>query len=282
MDYEKVNEKIIWTREGRGNSTAVNLGNKVVVVDAMIGPNPAQEWRKIVEKEFSKKVTFLVLTHYHFDHVGGTQVFNDTSIISSADSIKLIRDSYETNWNAEAIEEKMKERQDLISYGLDKFKPTYPTISFEKEITIYGDEEIKIVRTDGHAKGSAYLWLPESKILITGDLFFHKMYPYAADPSVDPIAWQSAIKEMIALKPEKIIPGHGKLAVVEDLKEKGRFIDDMINTVKEKLEEGIKPEKMIEEVMPDYYSEERGEWRKQTILSWVTFFNKKFPFKNNI
>ena len=60
MDFEKVNEKIIWTGEGRGNSSAIDLGNEIIVVDAMIGPKPAEEWRKIVEKEFAKKVTFLV------------------------------------------------------------------------------------------------------------------------------------------------------------------------------------------------------------------------------
>ena len=145
MDFEKVNEKIIWTREGRGNSAAIDLGDKVVVVDAMIGPNPAQEWRKVVEKELSKKVAFLVLTHHHFDHVAGTQVFEDAIIISSSDSLHLIRDSYETNWNAEIIEPKLKERQELLDYGIDKFKPIYPTITFDKEITIYGDEELKIV-----------------------------------------------------------------------------------------------------------------------------------------
>ncbi|MHA1910587.1 MAG: MBL fold metallo-hydrolase [Candidatus Kariarchaeaceae archaeon] len=275
MHFEKINEKIIWTREGRGNSTAIDLGNKVVVVDAMIGPKPAQEWRKVVEKELSKEVTILVLTHHHFDHVGGTQAFEDSTVISSTDSIELIRDSYETNWNTETLEQKLKESQELINYGLDKFKPTYPSISFEKEITIYGEEELKITQVDGHAKGSAYLWLPESKILVTGDLFFHKMFPYASDPSVDPIAWQSAMKEMIALKPEKIIPGHGKLAEVEDLKEKSRFIDDMINVIKEKLQEGIRPEQMVVEEMPDYYSEERREWRKQMINSWAKLFDQK-------
>ena len=275
MDFEKVKDKIIWTKEGRGNCAAINLGNKVVVVDAMIGPKPAQEWRKIVEKEFNKEVNLLVLTHHHFDHVGGTQAFKDATIISTIDALALIRDSFETSWSAEMVEEKIKERQELLNYGLDKFEPTYPTLSFEKEVTIYGDEELKIVKTDGHTRGSAYLWLPESKILITGDLFFHKMYPYAADPSVNPLAWQSAIKEMVNLKPEIIIPGHGNLANIEDLKEKGQFIDDLMSSIKEKLQEGISPEKMIEEDMPDYYSEERSEWRKQTISSWAKFFEQK-------
>ncbi|KYK28946.1 MAG: hypothetical protein AYK19_20355 [Theionarchaea archaeon DG-70-1] len=251
MDFDTVDDYLIWTQEGRVNTIALDLGNKVVVIDAMRKREHAYEWRTIAENHFNQSVKALVLTHHHPDHNMGISVYKDVPIISSLDTKQLMAQA----------------------------RKKYVTETFTNGYSISGDKyTLNIVQTDGHTKGSSYGWVPELTLLIAGDTFFNKMFPWGIDPSVDPVLWQHTLKEMVALEPELIIPGHGPAATFQDLQEISEFFDQAVSFIRLKLEEGLTPQQIAEDPdCPEYYSagiQRRERVKIQSFVKWAEIISE--------
>ena len=60
---------------------------------------------------------------------------------------------------------------------------TWPTLVFKGEMTLWlGKLEVKILQLGrGHTKGDTVVWLPQEKILFSGDLVEYDATPYAGD-----------------------------------------------------------------------------------------------------
>ncbi|MFX0209719.1 MAG: MBL fold metallo-hydrolase, partial [Candidatus Hodarchaeota archaeon] len=133
-----------------------------------------------------------------------------------------------------------------------------------------------VIQADGHTEGSTYLWEPETKTLIAGDLVFNKQFPYGGDDTCDPIRWQTVMEELIALKPKTIISGHGPPASDNDLVEINNFFLKSIDFMRDKLNEGLTFQEIVNDSnFPEYYSQDRAERKSVTIERWTEFFKGK-------
>ncbi|MFX0181542.1 MAG: MBL fold metallo-hydrolase [Candidatus Hodarchaeota archaeon] len=276
MRYEEINQYVLWTEEGRGNVVAIDLGNYIITVDSMIGPKPARQWRELLEDIFQGSVKALILTHHHADHVFGNQVFTDCPIYSSLTMRERMLYSEKHYWTPEEIQG-WSQSPEGEGLGLENLRITYPTVCFNQELTIYGEErKLVIKRTDGHTLGSSYAFEPLSKTLIASDLIFNQRFPFGGDLSVNPILWYNAMEELISLKPKIIISGHGPIATNEDLVEIRNFIKYGIDIIKRKLKNGLSPKTISKDPdLPDYYTTGREELKEKTFLQWAKFLHKK-------
>lgn len=131
MDFDTVGNYLIWTHEENVNTAALDLGNKVIVIDAMRKREHAAEWRTITENYFNQPVTAVFLTHHHSDPTMGIFVYRDVPIISSYNTRELMAQS----------------------------RKNYVTETFTRGYSISGDTySLHFVQTDGHTKGSSYGW----------------------------------------------------------------------------------------------------------------------------
>ncbi|MHA2169880.1 MAG: MBL fold metallo-hydrolase [Candidatus Kariarchaeaceae archaeon] len=267
MDFIKESKNLIWTSEGFGNSAAINLGKKIIVVDSMFNWNLAKIWKNEVEKHFSQKVEILFITHHHSDHCFGNQVFQEIPIISSQGVREMMEFNQREIWTEEELIE-WKEN----GYGIDDLVIIHPNITFRSNIVIYGDDYLLEARcVDGHTLGSSFLWEPDNKILIAGDLVFNRQYPYGGDPSTDLGLWIKALEELISLKPELVISGHGPTAVLQDLIEIKDFLQATNKYIAQCVQEDQTPDLISERTdFPDYYSKEREERVAYSLHNWAT------------
>ncbi|MFX0210189.1 MAG: MBL fold metallo-hydrolase, partial [Candidatus Hodarchaeota archaeon] len=263
-----------WTNVGYGNSAAIDLGEKVYVIDSMFNWELAKEWRSTIKQNFGKPVSGLILTHHHADHTFGNQVFSDLPIISSLEIRKITTEFEEEVWVNETEEDRAE--WEAGGYGIKNLQLVHSNLCFEKKLLLFGDSKLELNQADGHTAGSTYLWHPETKTLIAGDLVFNKEFPYGGDDSCDIIRWQQVIEDLISLKPDQIISGHGPVATVKDLEEINDFFVKTIDFLREKVREGIPFEKIkADPQLPDYYSQDRVERKKVTIEKWLDFFNEE-------
>ena len=65
-------------------------------------------------------------------------------------------------------------------------------------------------RGGGHTPGDMMVWLPKTKVLFTGDIVYVDRM-LAVLPVSNTRQWLSALDEMEALNPARIVPGHGKV-----------------------------------------------------------------------
>ncbi len=270
MKYNTIGDHIIWTDVGFGNSVAINLGEKVFVVDSTKSWKLASEWRTDIEEYFEKPVNGLILTHHHSDHIFGNQVFSDVPIIACSDIRTMMKGFQEGYW-AKIDEEERKEWENE-GYEIKKLQFTNPTICFENRLQLFGPKSLELIQVDGHTTGSTYLWQVDTKTLIAGDLVFNKSGPYGADESCNILVWQKAIEDLINLKPEIVVSGHGPVATIQDLQEINEFFLNSIAFIRMKLENG----KTLEEIaadpdFPDYYYQDRQERKERSIKNWIQF-----------
>src|SRR6185436_3929683 len=78
---------------------------------------------------------------------------------------------------------------------------TWPTITFEKKMTLrLGTLEVQILQLGrGHTKGDTVVWLPQDRVLLSGDLVEFDATPYADDAYFKD--WPQTLVNVTALKP---------------------------------------------------------------------------------
>ena len=86
---------------------------------------------------------------------------------------------------------------------------TWPTLVFEKRLTLWlGKLQVEIMQLGrGHTKGDTVVWLPQEKILFSGDLVEYDATPYTGDAYLTD--WPATLDAIAALQPEKLVPGRG-------------------------------------------------------------------------
>jgi cyclase len=226
----------------------------------------AKKWRDIIEAYFNQQVSAFFLTHHHGDHCFGNQVFNDVPIISQEATREIMIEWAELYWTSENL---VHYKPD--GYGVDGLKITYPTICFDKNLIIHGENaSLEIICLNGHTKGSSILWETQSKTLIAGDIVFNHQYPYGGDPTTELPVWIDALSKIINYDPKTTISGHGPPATIEDLTEIKDFLSSTYKYILNEIESGLTPEEIAKNSdYPDYYGKDRIERRQFSLENWA-------------
>ncbi|UUT36122.1 MBL fold metallo-hydrolase [Microbacterium elymi] len=140
----------------------------------------------------------LVLTHSHPDHCNGASLLGEVEIIAHR-----------------TVADDLRQPHPLAPHIFEPFeqgdvRPRPPTVVFDTGVTLTPDSRRIDVRhpgTPAHTQGDSYVWLPEERVLFTGDLVFSGGTPFALSGS--PAGWLGALEQMAALRPEVVVPGHG-------------------------------------------------------------------------
>jgi len=130
--------------------------------------------------------------------------------------------------------------QGMQGYNRDKAEGTRvvgPTITFEDEYIIeLGDKRIKVLRLGpAHSPGDIQVWLPEQRLMISGDIAFHeRLLPIFADTCTS--CWLETWDLFEALNPNFIIPGHGHPTNLDQVR---RYTRDYLIDLRARIAEHI-------------------------------------------
>jgi len=82
-----------------------------------------------------------------------------------------------------------------------------------------GTTRIEILRFGAaHSPGDISVWLPQSRVLIAGDIAFHQRL-LGIFPDTDVASWIESLGRMAALKPKIVVPGHGASTTMQAIEE---------------------------------------------------------------
>lgn len=228
------------------NAGVVDLGDRLVVFDSFLLPVAAQHLRTTAESRTGKPVRYLVNSHHHLDHVGGNSVFTDScEIISSVKTHEMLVtsteiDDYRQNAqvqldsfiSSQKSGKNAKSHQltaeiryyEAVIAALPNVKLIPATIRFENRMVIEGSKRnIEIINYGGgHSQSDSILFVPDAKIVFTGDLLTVGQHPYLADG--DPGDLDRILNQVSGLSPQYLIPGHGPLAELDDIRVQRQYI----------------------------------------------------------
>ena len=205
VSFDKLSDNAYaYTAEGDPNTGIVIGDDAVLVADTQATPVMAQDVIRRIREVTDKPIKYVVLTHYHAVRVLGASAYQPQQVIASQDTYDLIVERGAQDMKSE-IERFPRLFQSVESVpGL-----TWPTLTFKGEMTLWlGKLEVKLMQLGrGHTKGDTVVWLPQQKIMFSGDLVEYDATPYAGDAYFED--WPATLDAIAALKPEKLVPGRG-------------------------------------------------------------------------
>ena len=227
-----------------GNGVAIIGNDGVFFIDTYIQTNYAEESIKKLKEITDLPVKYVLNTHWHNDHVMGNYAFkkafpdckfigHDSTYIYMNRIIKTAIDNELQTFQGDVdqLTKELEERktsggfeltgnmiqfwQDMIvdeKEYVDTYKPNQfvnHDITFNDKMTFHwGSQTIELIydNSNGHSPGDVVVWIPEKKIVLTGDIIVGPT-PYATYYNIPGMI--KAIQKIIDMNPAIIIPGHG-------------------------------------------------------------------------
>jgi len=219
----------VYFHEGQVSDTADAVCNNgwimfedyVLVIDANF-PAGAKLIIGKIRALTDKPIRFAFDTHHHGDHAYGNQVFVDNGGVPVAHTgVVEEMKRYETGYYGKAPgrwEEATKDRPDLKT---TKLKP--PSVLFSKDLIFDdGKHRVELMHLGvAHTHGDALAWLPNERILFTGDVCVNGPYNYVGDGDVG--KWIATLDAARKLDARIVCTGHGPRSTASVLEDQQAF-----------------------------------------------------------
>ena len=259
-DYSQVQIKAtkvagnVYMLEGAGGNIGVSVGDDgILIVDDQFAPL-ADKIRAALKELGDKKLRFILNTHWHGDHTGGNVVFGPEAPIIAHDNVR----------KRMATEQKSEFFKSTTPASP---KEALPVITFDQNLSVhFNGEEIRAIHyPHGHTDGDSVIFFTTSNVVHLGDNFFAGRFPFVdleSGGSVEGLT--KNIAEIISKIPAgaKLIPGHGPLSTIDDLKLYHRMLEQTSGIIRERILAGKTLEQIKSEGLPE-------EWK-----TWGTGFIK--------
>ena len=249
------------------NNTGFMVGGRgVVSVDACSTEARTKAYLATIRRISNQPVRTLINTHHHGDHTFGNYLFPGATIVGHDRS-----------------------RAAMEAWGLPRSEPFWtpvewgdvqldlPFLTFEESLTVYVDDlrcEVRHFGHPAHTDNDAIVWLPERKVLFSGDLLFQDVTPFVVQGSV--AGMLKTLAEVEKLGAETIVPGHGPVCGPDVFTAVTRYLRFVQDVAAAGVAAGISPLEAAREVdlgefadlrdperivgnLHRAYAEERGE-----------------------
>jgi glyoxylase-like metal-dependent hydrolase (beta-lactamase superfamily II) len=224
------------------------------------------------------KPEYVVISHADGDHIFGNQLFKDSTIIMHEKADQQLRRGttltlYDTLSSADPDNKKLPA---FVQYYANEFRG----LDF-RGIELHGADVVLPEGADltlylegmrceilnvapGHSTGDLLLWLPQERIVFTGDIVFSDG-GIVAHSEEGMKLWAVALDKIIELNPRVIVPGHGGLCDVEYVKKLRGYFDFVLKEFDKHYEQGKDPVEITKEIDITEYA----NWLQPERLSTV-------------
>ncbi|MBX9459715.1 MAG: MBL fold metallo-hydrolase [Rhizobium sp.] len=224
-----------------------------LVIDTGMGNANGKAVLEAAKKLADDRNLILTLTHFHPEHGYGADAFKSVARII---------------YNKAQADELADKGQPY----LDMFKGMGPTVAEAlADTTLVAADELydgaehildlggrtAVLKTWGkaHTRGDQVVYLPDCRVLFTGDLAEERTFPIFPwfppdDMDIDGANWIEVLDDCLALAPEIVVPGHGDIdggAILTDVRD---YIADVAALVKKAAIAGKSKDEMIAELGP--------------------------------
>ena len=240
QDFSKVQIKVtkvagtVYMLEGAGGNIAASVGEDgIVIVDDQYAPL-ADKIQAALKGITDKPVRFVINTHWHGDHTGGNAYFSKQGTIIAQDNVR----------------ERLEKGGRVLGNDIKPAaKEVLPIITFNDRASVHlNGEDIRAIHfPHGHTDGDSVIFFSQSNVVHMGDDFVTYGFPFIDLESGGSARGMIAAceKVMSTVAPDvKVIPGHGPLSTVADLKP---FIA-MLKDASARVEAGIKQGKTVDQL----------------------------------
>jgi alkyl sulfatase BDS1-like metallo-beta-lactamase superfamily hydrolase len=221
----KVHDRVhVATGYALANVIYVITDASLVVIDTSESPTVAQQTLAEMRKITDKPVKYLIYTHFHGDHCNGARAFAESKpqIIAQRlhnEEIAKYRILAMYNRRLNGLQFGFSlppaERAVALAPEVEKSVIGYlqPTMTFDDAFRFQeGSLTFELYHAPGETVDHLYVWVPEIKAAMPGDLYY-AAFPMLASPMKPdrPVAtWAESLERIRRHRPEYLVPSHSE------------------------------------------------------------------------
>ena len=257
----------VYMLQGRGGNVGAIAGPDGILIIDDDYKNVSAKLRDALKELGSPFPKFIINTHWHADHTEGNLSFGNESVIIA-----------QTN-----VRKRVSQINTIFGQTVQPYPSfAWPMVTYDESISLHFDgDDIKAVHyPNGHTDGDSVIFFAKANVVHMGDDFFAGRFPFVDLESGGSV--QGMIDNVAAVLAKipadaKLIPGHGPLSTVQDLK---NYHDTLVETSKI-VQDAMKKKKTLDELkkagLPDKYKEYGSGFIKTD--AWIETVYKSYSKK---
>lgn len=201
------------------NQAFIVLEESVLIFDSGPTPQKAKELDGIVRSITDRKVSYLVNSHGHSNHISGNSFFlkrygDNVRVISHINCSERIEGARTVSRrHSSAISKTPKKSSSESSHGLN-----FQYFSNNLQVSVEGTDLVFVHPENGaHTLGDSMLFIPERNAFLAGDIVYNSFFPNLQEAHID--SWLDVLNNFDFQTYTKCLPGHGELCDKRDIQQ---------------------------------------------------------------
>jgi cyclase len=261
---EQVTANVFTNTKLRGcNPSFVTTSDGVVVIDTPQLPTRAVAMRKLAESH--GPIRYLINTEHHVDHIFGNYYFKGAGTVVHHQGVHdrfmvVFPDLDPFAYAAEAIPTDDPEGKSIFPERDTYYRdPNKAAITFTGDLTLrVGQHTFQLLHTPGHTPGQLAVYVPEERVVFTGDTVFSECQTWLMTSDVP--QWLEALERIRSLDVDHVVPGHGPVTTRKYLDTQRSVLLEWVNAVAAAIARGWSREETIARVnFADRYPVDIGQ-----------------------
>lgn len=203
----------------------------VIAIDTCATEHRTRTFLSAVENKTPQPIRVLINTHHHGDHTHGNYLTHPATIIGHDKCREMVIASgishYPGIWESR-------------DWGQLNLAP--PMVTFQERIDVWSGDlklEVHYIGNPAHTTNDVVVWIPERRVLFSGDLVFNGGMPFVVMGSIS--GSRLAIERMRSFDANVIVPGHGPVCDAGILDGLDRYFAFVQNLAADAVAAGASP-----------------------------------------
>ena len=249
---QKVTANVYTDTTLRGcNPSFVVTNDGVVVIDTPQLPTKAVAMRK--EAERHGPIRYLINTEHHVDHIFGNYYFKGAGTVIAHrrldENFMVVGPDLDPfDYAKEAIPTDDPEGAKIFPERDEYFKdPNRPSVTFTGDVTLrVGHQVFELIHTPGHTPGQVTVFIPQERVVFTGDTIFSECQTWLLTSNVD--EWLAALDRIRELDFDHLVPGHGPVTTKAYLDIQRSVLMEWVTAVAVAIAKGWSRDEVIDRI----------------------------------
>ena len=257
----------VWVIPDSGRTPHVpNVGIVVgeraaLIIDSGLGADNADRVFTALRSVSRLERVYLTQTHFHPEHGYGAQRLQDRVVVTYNEA-----QFSELQQKGMMFLEMFRGFSDHIAAALRDVEFVQPDVMYadRAQLDLGGVTAELQYRGPAHTLGDQTVYLPDTKIMFTGDLVEERFFPILPDEDASITRWIAALESIETLRPATVVPGHGALGGFELLSGYRRTLAGWLARARAHVDHGgdraAVEQELTEQILAEHPDWDNREW----------------------